>query len=164
MTTPTEEPSDGLFVTSDAVVDRFAGDFPANRVRWLKWRITDVENELIRLVPSLAAIDVDADPFASDPEVAKVGRRVHSVRLLIIDKVLDLYDKAQAKAQSKGGTSLTSEMDGFRTTIGFGQNREGSTGSSGVTFTEDELNRARLPKKRRPRIGSIRIHPSGLPC
>jgi hypothetical protein len=160
MTTPTEtSPGDGRFVTSDAVVARFVGDFPADRVEWVKWRILDVENELMNLVPSLATIDVNADPMSTDPAVAKVGRRVRSVRTLVIDKVLQLYDLAKAK----GGTSLTSEMDGFRTTIGFGQNRDGGRGS-GVTFTEEELNRVRLPKKRKPKFGSIRIHPSGLPC
>jgi hypothetical protein len=163
VTTPTA-PADGKFVTSDAVVARFAGDFPSNRVTWVKWRILDVENELIRRVPSLATIDVDADPESVDAEEAAVGRRVYSVRTLVIDKVLELYDAALASAKSQGGTSLTSEMDGFRTTIGFGQNRERSSGGSGVTFTEEELNRVRLPKKRKPRFGSIRIHPSGLPC
>lgn len=159
MTTPTDAPGDGRFVTSDAVVARFAGDFPAGRVQWVKWRILDVENELMRLVPSLATIDVTADPTSNDLEVAKVARRVHSVRTLVIDKVLQLFDLAK----SKGGTSLTSEMDGFRTTIGFGQNRDGGN-SLGVTFTEDELNRVRLARKRKPKFGSIRIHPSGLPC
>lgn len=163
MSSPTPPP-DGKFVTSGDVVARFAGEFPANRATWVKWRILDVENELIRRVPSLATIDTAADSGSDDPEEAAVGRRVHSVRTLVIDKVLDLYDAAQAAAKSQGGTSLTSEMDGFRTTIGFGQNRDRSSGSSGVTFTEDELNRVRLPKKRKPRFGSIRIHPSGLPC
>lgn len=157
MTAPA--PGDGKFVTDAAVVARFVGDFPTNRVTWVKWRILDVENELIRLVPSLATIDVAADPESSDPEEAKVARRVYAVRTLVIDKVLQMYDLAKAK----GGTSLTSEMDGFRTTIGFGQNR-GDSKSTGVTFTEEELNRVRMPRKKRPTFGSIRVHPSGLPC
>lgn len=157
MTAPA--PGDGKFVTSDAVVARFVGDFPAGRVTWVKWRILDVENELIRLVPSIAALDLEADPNSSDADEAKVGRRVHAVRTLVIDKVLQMYDLAK----SKGGTSLTSEMDGFRTTIGFGQNR-GDSKSTGVQFTEEELNRVRLPRKKRPQFGSIRVHPSGLPC
>lgn len=165
MTTPTATPSDGKFVDSEAVEARFAGDFPADRAEWVKWRILDVENELMRRVPSLTTIDVDADAMSLDPAEAAVGRRVHSVRTLVIDKVLALYNAAEAMAKSRGGTSFSSEMDGFRTTIGYGQNRDGGlAGTVGVSFTEDELNRVRLPKKRRPRLGSIRIHPSGLPC
>lgn len=163
MSSPTPPP-DGKFVTSDDVVARFAGDFPSDRATWVKWRILDVENELIRRVPSLATINIAADPESDDAEEAAVGRRVHSVRTLVIDKVLELYDAAIASAKSQGGTSLTSEMDGFRSTIGFAQNRDRSGGGMGVTFTEDELNRVRVPKKRKPRFGSIRIHPSGLPC
>lgn len=156
MTQPAS-PADGKFVDSDAVVARFVGNFPADRVTWVKWRILDVENELMNQVPSLATIDVSADPNSDDPEVAKVGRRVASVRTLVIDKVLELFNNP------KGGTSVTSSMDGFSTTYGFGQNRDGKKGT-GVRFTEEELNRVRLPRKRRPRFGSIRIHPSGLPC
>lgn len=159
MTAPTEEPGDGRFVTSAAVTARFAGEFPANRAEWVKWRILDVENELMRRVPSLADIDVTADPLSADPVEAGVGRRVHSVRTLVIDKVLEMYGRAQAQATSKGGTSLTSDMDGFRTTIGFGQNRDGSSGgAAGVAFSEDELNRVRLPRRRRPTFGSIPLH------
>lgn len=149
-----------MFVTSDAVEARFVGEFPANRVQWVKWRILDVENELLRRVPSLLSLDVTADPMSIDAAEAAVGRRVHSVRTLVIDKVLDLYDRAQAQSTSKGGTSLTSEMDGFRTTIGFGQNRESRDGkgaSVGVDFSDDELNRVRLPRKRRSAMRSISL-------
>ena len=45
-------PPEGKFVTSDDVVARFEGEFPSGRVAWAKWRIFDVENALMGLVPS----------------------------------------------------------------------------------------------------------------
>lgn len=156
MSSPTP-PDDGKFVTSDDVVARFVGNFPADRVTWVKWRILDVENELMNKVPSLATIDVAADPQSTDPVEAAVGRRVRSVRTLVIDKVLELFNNP------KGGTSVTSTMDGFSTTYGFTQNRDASKGT-GVRFTEEELNRVRLPKKRRSNFGTIGVQPWGIPC
>jgi hypothetical protein len=155
VTSPT--PDDGKFVTSGDVVARFVGVFPADRVTWVKWRILDVENELMNKVPSLATIDVDADPADPDPVVAAVGRRVRSVETLVIDKVLELFNNP------KGGTSVTSSMDGFSTTYGFTQNRDASKGT-GVHFTEEELNRVRLPRKRRPKFGTYGVAPWGVPC
>lgn len=142
MTVPT--PADGKFVTSDAVVARFEGTFPSNRVTWLQWRILDVENELLGEVPGLRTIDVD-----STDEAVKI--RVGRVRSLIIDKLLDLY------RNPTGATSQTHEMDGFRES----HTRDGGGNSGTVSFTEDELNRVRLPKRKRPRIGTYGVTPAG---
>lgn len=154
MTAPTEPDDDPRFVTSDDVVARFAGTFPAARVTWVQWRILDVENELINRVPSVALLN----PTNTDLTTVE-GRRLRSVKTLIVDKVLELFDLAKAK----GGTSLTSEMDGFRTTIGFGQNRDNARGT-GVRFTEEELNRVRI-RKPRSRFGTIAVGPGMFrPC
>ncbi|MEH3135357.1 MAG: hypothetical protein PGN30_10195 [Mycolicibacterium neoaurum] len=146
MTAPT--PDDGKFVTSDAVVARFEGTFPPGRVTWLKWRILDVENELLGEVPSLRTIDVNS---TDDAVKIRVGR----VRSLIIDKLLDLY------RNPTGATSQTHEMDGFRES----HTRDGGGNSGTVSFTEEELNRVRLPKRRRPRLGTYGVTPPGRrPC
>ncbi|MEW5810269.1 MAG: hypothetical protein AB1925_12530 [Actinomycetota bacterium] len=148
MTSPTE-PADGRFVTIDAVQARYEGTIPSDRAARVKWRILDVENELIGLVPSLLTLDTDADP--ETPEGIRVGR----VRTLVIDKVLDLYRNPDRK------TSKSSGMDGFTTTYGYSQNRDAGPG---ITFTEEELNRVRLPKKRRPRLGTLTAAPWQVPC
>lgn len=150
MSSPTP-PADGQFVTSDDVVARFDGVFPSDRVTWVKWRILDAENELVRLVPSLQTINVNADPDSSE------GRRVRSVRTLIVDKILDLH------YNPRGSTSVTSGMDGFSTTYGYAQNRTSGRGA-GIAFTEEDLNRVRLPKRRRPKIGTYGVAPWNVPC
>jgi hypothetical protein len=144
MTAPT--PADGKFVTSDAVMARFEGIFPSSRVTWLKWRIVDVENELLGEVPSLRTIDLD-----STDEAVKI--RIGRVRSLIIEKLLDLYrnpDGASTKSQA---------MDGFSESRSYQQGS--SEGRGRIAFTEDELNRVRLPKRRRPKIGTYGVSPAG---
>lgn len=148
MTSPT--PDDAKFVTSEDVVARFEGNFPPGRVTWVKWRILDVENELIGEVPSLAVLDPD-----SDPETAE-GRRVGRVRTLVIDKVLELYRNPD------GATSKTQAMDGLSESRSYGREKTGT--GPGITFTEDELNRVRLKRKRRPKIGTYGVAPWGVPC
>ena len=145
MTTPAQ-PADGKFVNSDAVVARLEGKAPsAGRVTTIKWRILDVENELMGEVPSLRAIDVD-----SQDEAVKI--RIGRVRTLVIDKVLELYrnpDGAATKSQA---------MDGISTSRTY---RAGS--GPGISFTEDELNRVRLPKPRRPKLGTYGARPWMVP-
>lgn len=148
MTSPT--PGDGRFVTSDAVAARFDGTFPSNRVTWLKWRILDFENELLGQVPSLralnpAAIDAIGDP--TDPLVIRLGR----VRSLIIEKVLDLFEN------TKKAGSYTQSMDGVSETWNYMR-----AGAPGIAFTDEELNRVRPPRPRRPRIGTFGASPWGV--
>ena len=144
MTTP--GPADGKFVNSDAVVARLEGKTPsAGRVTTIKWRILDVENELMGEVPSLRDIDLESD----DPAVQN---RIGRVRTLVIDKVLELYrnpDGAATKSQAMDGISQT-------------RTYRGGSGP-GITFTEDELNRVRLPKPRRPKLGTYGARPWMVP-
>ena len=138
---------DGRFVTADAVRSRFEGTIPAGRTEWLKLRILDAETELMGLVPSLQSLD----PDTTDPVAAiRVGR----VRTLIIDKVLELYrnpDGAQSKSQA---------LDGITSTRSYSRDR---SAGPGVTFTDAELNRVRLPKPRRPKIGTYGAAPWRVP-
>ncbi|BDY33162.1 hypothetical protein [Mycolicibacterium mageritense] len=144
MTNP--EPADGKFVNSAAVVARLEGKTPSTgRVTTIKWRILDVENELMGEVPSLRTIDLDSP----DPAVQiRIGR----VRTLVIDKVLELYRNPD------GASSKSQAMDGISTTRSY---RDGS--GPGISFTEDELNRVRLPKPRRPKLGTYGARPWMVP-
>jgi hypothetical protein len=150
MTTP--EPPEPKFVTYDEVVARYEGTIPANRATSLKWRIVDVENDLMGEVPSLrkSLADIAADSAAvGDPG------RPDRVQTLVIDKVLDLF-----RHPDKRRTSTTSEMDGFREVNGYGRNSDG--GDAGISFTDAELNKVRLPKRRRPKLGTYGVAPAGF--
>ena len=144
MTTPAP-PADGKFVNSDAVVGRLGKTPSPSRLTTIKWRILDVENELMGEVPSLRDIDV----ASNDPAVKiRVGR----VRTLVIDKVLELYNNPD------GATSKTQEMDGIIASRSY---RPGT--GPGISFTEEELNRVRLPKPRRPKLGTYGARPWMVP-
>jgi hypothetical protein len=145
MTTPAA-PDDGKFVTSDAVLARSDGDIPADRVTWIKWRILDVENELLGLVPSLQTLD----PDTGDP--IRVGR----VQSLIIDKVLDLYENPRNK------TVVTQSMEGLTETHQYGGRYSSGVRTTGISFSEDELDRVRPPKVRRPKLGTLGASPWGV--
>lgn len=150
MTVP-QPPESGKFVTPDGVTARFEGTFPSNRLPWLKWRIFDVENELMGEVPSLrkSLEDITADSAAAgDPG------RPDRVRTLIIEKVLDLYRNPSRK------TSTTSGMDGFTETEGYSQHR--NPDRPVIAFSEAELDRVRLPKRRRPKLGTYGVAPAGF--
>lgn len=126
MTTPAS-PADGKFVTT------------------IKWRILDVENELMGEVPSLRTIDLNS----TDPAVkVRIGR----VRTLVIDKVLELHHNPD------GATSKSQAMEGISTTRSY---RAGT--GPGISFTEEELNRVRLPKPRRPKLGTYGARPWRVP-
>lgn len=144
MTAPAS-PADGKFVNSDAVVARLGKTPSPSRVTTIKWRILDVENELMGEVPSLRDIDL----ASTDPAVkVRIGR----VRTLVIDKVLELHhnpDGASAKSQ---------EMDGI---IASRTYRAGT--GPGISFTEEELNRVRLKKPRRPKLGTYGAKPWMVP-
>lgn len=145
-------PADGRFVSMQDVVDRFEGTIPSDRATAVKWRILDVENELFGRVPDLLSLSPEADPETLE------GIRVGRVRTLVIDKVLDLYRNPDRK------TSKSTTMDGFVEVSGYSQNR--SAGSTGVSFTEEELDRVRAPRRRRSRFGTIPVAPPGYlrPC
>lgn len=147
MTSPA--PADGKFVTSDDVVARFEGTFPSGRVTWLKHRILDVENELLGEVPSLRTIDV-----ASTDEVVKI--RIGRVRSLVIEKVLELYRNPD------GSASRSQTMDGFTESTVFSRD---FTSKAALSFTEEELNRVRVRKRHRAKLGTFSVAPERIsPC
>lgn len=144
------------YVTPDAVTDRFEGNFPSDRDDWLVLRIGDVENELISEVPSLATLDVTADPYSPDPVVAAVGRRVGRVRTLIIDKVLELFRNPD------GAITVSDGFDGITSSRSYSGRLYAGSGSSGISFTEDELNRVRLRKPQPTKLGTYGVSPWGI--
>lgn len=149
MTAPT--PPEGKFVTSDEAMARFEGEFPSGRVTWLKWRIFDVENALMGMVPSLRKplADIQAESEAAEDE-----GRLDRVASLVIDKVLQLYrNPAGVYQHSRTIDDTTESQSYFR----------GGSGAA-IGFTEDELAQVRLRRRRRPKIGSIPIDPWRITC
>jgi hypothetical protein len=155
MTQPASPP-DGKFVTAGDVTARFEGNFPSNRVTWLKWRIIDVESELMNQVPSIANLDVLTDPDPAFYPTTAEGRRVRAVRGLVIDKVLEIFRNPN-KYQSH-----TSTFDGQSSSYTLSGSKDES--NAGVEFTAAELNRVRVKKKRRSSIGNYGVTPFGVPC
>lgn len=149
MTAP--QPPEGKFVDSDEVVARFEGTFPDNRVTWLKWRIGDVENQLMGLVPSLRKTldEINADSAAvGDPG------RLDRVKALVADKVLDIYRNPDPRMSQM---SQTMEQD--TVSRSYVRSNAGTT----ISFTDGELAGVKLRKKR-SRIGTIDVAPWRLPC
>lgn len=139
------DPPVGRFVTFEAVQARFEKTISSNRVDSVKWRIFDVENELLGEVPSLR----DLDPDTGDE--VRVGR----VQSLIIDKVLELY------RNPGGASSISQAMGDLSSTHGY--RRDGSGPRLGIQFTEEELARVRPPRRRRPKLGTFGVRPFQVP-
>ena len=88
MTTP--GPADGKFVNSDAVVARLEGKTPsAGRVTTIKWRILDVDNELMGEGPSLRDIEV----ASTDPAVKIRIGRVRTLSRLVAQAYYDSRER-----------------------------------------------------------------------
>lgn len=141
------------FVTVDDVTERFEGNWPSDRNDWLELRIDDVENELISEVPALARINIGADAASTDPVEAAAGRRVGRVRTLIIEKVLELFRNPD------GAVTIADSMDGIHSSRSYSGRLYAGSASSGIVFTDAELNRVRLRKPRRPNIGTYATAP-----
>lgn len=123
-----------MFATYDDVSDRFEGTFPEDRRKWVELRITDVEAELVGLVPSLLRPDVTDD------------RKARAKRL-VADKVLELFRNPD------GTTSRTQGMGTFTD-----QRTVSKDVASGkLTFTEEELASVRLRRGRR--MGTMTLAP-----
>lgn len=128
----------GKFVEPADVTDRYEGTFPSDRSTWLDRRITDVEADLILMVPSLA---VDVDQI--DPT------RLQKVQALVADKVLELYrnpERARTRTETAGPYSDSTTFD------------SGSTGTRGY-FTDAEVANVRLRTKR-SNLGVAHLKPS----
>ena len=100
-------------------------------------RITDVEFQLMGLVPSLDG----ATP--SQLTTSRLGRVVG----LVCDKVLDLYRNPQRYTQR------AQAMGDINESTSFGRNFTPT-----IAFTDDELEPVRL-RTQRPRFGSAKITP-----
>lgn len=127
-----------MYATADDVAARYEGTIPPERADWVELRVTDVENELVGLVPSLA------DPTTVDP--ARAGR----VQRLVCDKVLALFrnpDGALTINSTMGSISESRTLPGSRVQSG-----------SWVSFTDAELASIRGARKR-SRFGSIQLSP-----
>nr|WP_152665934.1 hypothetical protein [Mycobacterium sp. UM_NZ2] len=151
------KPGPGMFVTPEDVIGRFEGNFPKHRIPWLALRIGDVENELIGEVPSLAELDVNADPKSPNREVRAAARRVGRVRTLVIDKLLDLFRNPD------GATTVSDAHEGISSSRSYAGRQYAGTGETGISFTEAELNRVRVRKPQRPKIGNYGVSPWGIP-
>lgn len=104
---------------------------------WVDTRITDVENELVGLVPSLYGMT------ASQLDPVRAGR----VKTLVCDKVLDLYANprrfkqlGQAMADINTTSSMSNSFDAM------------------IDFTDEELNRIRV-RTQRARFGTAIVPP-----
>lgn len=150
MTTPT--PPEGKFVTVDEAEARYEGDFPSERRPWLMWRLFDVENALMGLVPSLRKplVDIIADSTAAgDPG------RVDRVKSLVADKALQMYRNPFGGSLAQH-MQMVDDVQESRTFRG--------TSTAAIMFSEDELNQVRLRSRRRSKLGSIPIDPWRITC
>lgn len=129
----------GKFVVEADVTVRYAeGAFPAVSMAWLTQRITDVEADLILMVPSLAAPVDQIDPT-----------RLQRVQALVADKVLDLYrnpERARTRTSTSGpyNESVTTGDTGRVSPMGY--------------FTDDEVRNVRLRTKR-ANLGMAHVKP-----
>lgn len=104
---------------------------------WVDIRITDVENELIGLVPSLDGVTADQlDPI-------RAGR----VKALVCDKVLDLC------ANPRRFKQLGQAMADINTTSTMSNSFDAM-----IDFTDEELNRVRV-RTQRARFGTAKVTP-----
>lgn len=140
------------FTTIDEVMARFEGDFPVTRVTWLTWRLFDIENALMGLVPSLRKplVDIEADS-ASAGDTTRLDR----VKSLISDKVLQMYRNPFGGSLSQQ-TQVVDDVQESRTYRG--------TSSAAIAFDDDELAQVRLRSRKRSKIGSIPIDPWRITC
>ncbi len=147
--------SDPKFVEVDDVTGRYEGDFPAERESWLELRIADVENELMGQVPSLRKT---LDDITTDSTAAGDPGRMDRIKTLICDKVLELFRNPD------GAITIADGMDGITRSRSYsGRSYAGAGNGVGIAFTEAELNRVRLPKVGRPKLGTFAVSPWGLP-
>lgn len=133
------------FAELDDVTSRFEGDFPSEREDWAETRLTDAENALMGLVPSLRkSVGEIAAESAGVGDPDRLGR----VKTLVCDKVLQLYRNPDGSIQrSKTVADVTESRAWF-------QHAPGGT----ITFTEGELASVRL-RKTRSRVGTIGVKP-----
>jgi hypothetical protein len=145
MTAPTQ----GKFTSADDVTGRFEGTIPSSRLPWVALRIRDVESELMFQVPSLRKPmeEVVAESVAAgDPD------RPNRVRVLVAEKVLDLY-------RNPGGPTTQHSTTTPDITTSRAWAPDPTRGR--VQFTAAELDKLRL-RTPRCRFGSFTVLPGHL--
>lgn len=109
---------------------------------WVDTRITDVENELMGLVPSL-----DGTTLQQVQDGAIEASRLGRIVSLVCDKVLDLYAnprRLKQLGQAMADINTTSTMS--------------NSFDAAIDFTEEELNRIRV-RTQRARFGTAKVPP-----
>lgn len=122
----------GIFADQSDVTGRYEGDFPDDRLPWVDLRISDVEADLILMVPSLG---IPADQIEPN--------RVAKAKSLVANKVLDLFRNPERYQQHNEGP--------------YGGNY-GSVKLVSEFFTAAELQSVRLRTKR-SNLGVARVAP-----
>jgi hypothetical protein len=135
----------GKFAELDDVTSRFEGEFPSDREDWAELRITDAENALMGLVPSLRKT---VDEIQADSVARGDLSRLDRVKSLVCDKVLQLYRNPD------GSTTRLRTVDDVTESRSWFRNELGGM----ITFTDEELTGVRV-YKRRARIGVIGVTP-----
>lgn len=132
----------GKFAVQADVTDRYEGDFPTDRLAWVDTRITDVEADLVLMVPSLGA---------STDEIGTT--RMQKAKSVVADKVLELFRNPERVTQHTTTFGPLSEALSY--------NRSAPRGY----FTEDEVRNLRL-RTRRANLGTARLTTPHLqdPC
>ncbi len=143
MTTPTQ----GKFASEEDVTSRFEGTIPANRLPWVTVRIGDAESELMGKIPSLRK---PIEVIAAESIAAGDEDRLNRVKLLVCEKVLDLYRNPERASQRSTTTpDITTSRSWYSTDPTRGR----------VQFTDAELDSVRIRKRKKQRFGTIGVAP-----
>lgn len=143
MTAPTQ----GKFASEADVTSRFEGTIPADRLPWVNVRIGDAESELMGKIPSLRK---SIEDIAAESIAAGDADRLNRVKMLVADKVLDLYRNPERASQRSTTTpDITTSRAWYSTDPTRGR----------VQFSDAELDSVRLRKKRRSKFGTVGVAP-----
>ncbi|WP_454232153.1 hypothetical protein [Mycolicibacterium fortuitum] len=141
------EPVQGKFASQDDVTSRFEGTIPSDRLPWVAVRIRDAESELMGQIPSLrkSLEEITAESIAAgDPD------RLNRVKLLVCEKVLDLYRHPERASQRSTTTpDITTSRSWYASDPTRGR----------VQFTDAELDSVRLKKRRKSKFGTVGVAP-----
>jgi hypothetical protein len=143
MTAPTQ----GKFASQADVTGRFEGTIASNRLPWVNLRIGDVESELMFQVPSLRKT---VDEITAESTVAGDPDRLNRVKVLVCEKVLDLY-------RNPGGPTTQHSTTTPDITISRAW-AAGDPTRGRVQFTPAELDKVRV-HTRRQKFRTIQVDP-----
>lgn len=141
------EPIQGKFASVEDVTSRFEGTIPSDRLPWVNIRIRDAESELMGKVPSLRK---SIELITAESIAAGDADRLNRVKLLVCEKVLDLYRNPERASQRSTTTpDITTSRSWYSTDPTRGK----------VQFTAEELDSVRLRPRKRNRFGTIAVAP-----